>query len=204
MCWEEVTQSGGKDRVITALDNGLQIDFTGSSSRNPYIKISKSVQMWGLPDTLRLRLVPGDMQLKTVKMMVENAYGERVTVEYAVPDAAGGEVVVAAPVTDFCDAADLGNFPLHLVYYYITYNAVTTGQQYSLKIPGMELIYANMPPDEQPAVGDVNLDGEINIADVNTVIDAILGGQMLPAADVNGDGEVNIADVNALIDIILS
>ena len=203
----EVSQSGGKDRIITTLDNGLQIDFTGSSSRNPYIKIAKSVQMWGLPDTLRLRMVPGDLQLKTVKMMVESAYGERVTAEYTVPDASGasgGEVVVDAPVTDICDAADLGNFPLHLVYYYVTYNSVTTGQQYSLKIPGMELIYANMPPDEQPVVGDVNLDGEINIADVNTVIDIILGGQLLPAADVNGDGEVNIADVNALIDLILS
>lgn len=51
--------------------------------------------------------------------------------------------------------------------------------------------------------GDVNIDGEINIADVNTVIDLILSTQMLPAADVNGDGEINIADINALIDLIL-
>ena len=52
--------------------------------------------------------------------------------------------------------------------------------------------------------GDVNGDGEVNIADVNAVIDAILSGRFEQAADVNGDGEVNIADVNAVIDIILS
>jgi hypothetical protein len=52
-------------------------------------------------------------------------------------------------------------------------------------------------------VGDVNYDGEINIADVNTILDVILAGADLSAADVNGDGEVNIADVNALIDFIL-
>ena len=52
--------------------------------------------------------------------------------------------------------------------------------------------------------GDVNGDGEINIADVNAVIDMILSGAVLPAGDVNGDGEVNIADVNTLIDMILT
>jgi uncharacterized lipoprotein YddW (UPF0748 family) len=55
-----------------------------------------------------------------------------------------------------------------------------------------------------PATGDVNGDGEVNIADVNAVIDMILGGAITPAGDVNGDGEINIADVNAVIDIILN
>ena len=54
-------------------------------------------------------------------------------------------------------------------------------------------------------MGDVNGDLEVNIADVNVVINMILGGNgSIPAADVNGDGEINIADVNALIDIILN
>ena len=50
--------------------------------------------------------------------------------------------------------------------------------------------------------GDVNGDDEVNIADINAVIDVILGGDNA-AADVNGDGEVNIADVNAVADVIL-
>ena len=55
--------------------------------------------------------------------------------------------------------------------------------------------------------GDVNGDGEVNIADINALIDIILGSiaennQMI-RADVNEDGEINIADINALIDIIL-
>ncbi len=59
-------------------------------------------------------------------------------------------------------------------------------------------------PQDYPQ-GDVNLDGEVNIADVNAVIDIILGGNGdTTAADVNDDGEINIADVNAVIDIILN
>ena len=55
--------------------------------------------------------------------------------------------------------------------------------------------------------GDVNGDGEVNIADVNTIIDIILGGSAdedtLNRADVNNDGEINIADINSELDIIM-
>lgn len=56
--------------------------------------------------------------------------------------------------------------------------------------------------------GDVNGDREVNIADINVIIDIILGGnvddQTRERADVNGDGEINIADINVVIDIILN
>ena len=50
---------------------------------------------------------------------------------------------------------------------------------------------------------DVNSDGEVNIADINTVIDCILKGNQISTSDVNCDGEVNIADINVIIDCIL-
>ncbi len=52
--------------------------------------------------------------------------------------------------------------------------------------------------------GDVNADGDVNIADVNVVVDAILSGTNNPACDVNGDGDITIADMNVLIDYILN
>ncbi len=197
----QVTQSGGKNRTVTPLEHGMQIDFTGSSSRNPYIKLSKMVRMWGLPDTLRLRMVPGDLQLKTVKVSIENAYGDRYTVDYPVGEVEG-EVTLDMPASDFCDVTDLGNFPLQLIYYHISFESPTVDAPYSLKIPGMELVYANMPQDVV-IVCDVNGDYEVNIADVNAIINMILSGITSPTADVNSDGEVNIADVNTVINLIL-
>jgi hypothetical protein len=58
--------------------------------------------------------------------------------------------------------------------------------------------------------GDVNGDGEVNIADINTLIDIILNGGVgfdsdtMARADVNMDGEINVADINAVIAIVLS
>ena len=53
----------------------------------------------------------------------------------------------------------------------------------------------------------MNGDGEVNIADVNCLIDIILGykdaDEFDGRADIDLDQDVNIADVNRVIDVIL-
>lgn len=53
--------------------------------------------------------------------------------------------------------------------------------------------------------GDVNGDGQVNIADVTALIDYLLNGATIPnSADFNQNGQVNIADVTELIDGLLN
>jgi len=73
--------------------------------------------------------------------------------------------------------------------------------------PGAYLDYKFMQGekgDDFPK-GDVNGDGDVNIADINALIAIILGGEdnSNGRSDVNGDGDVNIGDINAVIAIIL-
>ncbi len=60
---------------------------------------------------------------------------------------------------------------------------------------------------EELLVGDVNHDGEVNISDVTSIIDYLLGTSSdnfdKEAADVNHDGEINISDVTTLVDMLL-
>ena len=52
--------------------------------------------------------------------------------------------------------------------------------------------------------GDLTGDGNVDIADVNAVINMMLGKTAQTAAgDVTGDNNVDIADVNAVINIML-
>jgi hypothetical protein len=65
--------------------------------------------------------------------------------------------------------------------------------------------YLTGKTDTDILLGDVNGDGEVNIADVNCIISVIVGDLDIyeGRADVNGDAEVNIADINALLTYIL-
>ena len=84
------------------------------------------------------------------------------------------------------------------VYYY------SGGEEVSLCGTGTHTII--FPGSSSLPDGDVNGDGEVNIADINAIINIILGGsasaEVQQRADVDKNGEINIADVNAIINII--
>ena len=94
------------------------------------------------------------------------------------------------------------------VYRFSIYEEITiydVGIEFvSQGIEGLPSAPLSLELTHQFLVGDTNGDGEVNIADLNALIDAVLGNDYGRVFDVNGDGEVNIADVNALIDIILA
>ena len=61
-----------------------------------------------------------------------------------------------------------------------------------------------MPLLGNTIAGDINGDGVVDIADVNAVINMMLGRiPSTAAADVTGDGVVDIADVNTIINLML-
>ena len=67
-------------------------------------------------------------------------------------------------------------------------------------------LFDNGPAPHGYAVGDVNHDNSVTIADVTALIDYLLGSSTsacTTCADVNGDENVTIADVTALIDLLL-
>lgn len=102
--------------------------------------------------------------------------------------------------------------PTGEVFYVRLANTSTVGDFYGTvtATTGRVSAYADVQGTVNAApviVGDVNMDGSVNIADVTTLIDYLLGGDEsiidIVAADVEQDGMVNIADVTALIDRLL-
>lgn len=64
----------------------------------------------------------------------------------------------------------------------------------------------NFPtPSIDYKLGDVDGDGNVNIADLSELIDLLLNGNTTynPGADVDEDGQLGISDVSELIDILL-
>ena len=96
----------------------------------------------------------------------------------------------------------LGNFDYSARTLHVLPGKAAAYQAHNHWYPYFVQIVEDLIPDFKR--GDVNLDGEVNIADVNALIDIIMGGNGDTInADVNGDGEIGIADINTIINIIL-
>ena len=65
-----------------------------------------------------------------------------------------------------------------------------------------EYIYFNVGIATDSA--DLNGDGSVNVGDVTTLVNMILGKtSLVPTADLNADGSVNVGDVTTLVNMIL-
>lgn len=59
-----------------------------------------------------------------------------------------------------------------------------------------------MEGNDDGLTGDVNEDGEVNIADVVILTNVIIADSMDLKYDINGDGKVDTHDIIALVNII--
>ena len=139
-----------------------------------------------------------DITLNTVKGIANNAEGAGVALTFDNVEATiMGEVARIGEGITFNNCAITYPEDAYLEQSSYGYNIYCGNHQ----IPDKIIISRN-----GGLKGDVNGDGGVNIADVNAVINMILGGgssSSNTSADVNADGEINIADVNSIINIIL-
>ena len=53
-------------------------------------------------------------------------------------------------------------------------------------------------------LGDVNIDGMVDVGDVTALIKLVLNNEISAVSDINSDGFVDVGDVTALIQIVLN
>lgn len=77
------------------------------------------------------------------------------------------------------------------------------------RIKWLDGMFRYTPPEPPPTYeqGDVDGDGQVSIADVNVIVDILLGGvydkEVRKRADVDNDQEVTVSDVTYLIQLLL-
>ncbi len=199
------SMSGGKNYEIEPLDNGVKVTYTGSSARVNYLRMNKAITLWSLPDTLRVRINPGEAPVTGITFALR-PNGGKISYQAVTPDSipANVETTIDLPIDQWIDADDMGNYPIQLTYIQVTLGKSTAGQQYTMLIPGLEVIYRHAPLSA-PIAGDVNGDGEVTAADVTALYDYLLNNATthLVNGDQTGDGEITAGDVTAVYDFLL-
>ena len=203
----DITMSGGKNVEVSPLENGIQVNYTGSSSRNNYLRLTKDFTLWSLPDTLRVRINPGEAPVTGVTFALR-PNGKNISYQAGKPNEvpANSLSTIDLPIDQWIDANDLSNYPIELSYIQVSMGKSTTNQSYTMLIPGIEVIYRNAPVTSTvPIAGDVNGDGECTGSDVTALYNYILynDATAIVNGDQNADSVITASDVTAVYNIIL-
>ncbi len=197
--------SGGKNLVAEPLDNGFKVDYTGSSARTNYLRMNKDIVLWSIPDTLRVRINPGEAPVTGVTFALRPC-GGKISYPAVTPESipANEETTIDLPIDQWIDANDMGNYPITLTYVQITMGKNTTGQQYTMLIPGLEVIYKNAPVINA-IPGDVNGDGIVSSVDVTILYNYLLNNDetAMVNGDQDGDGIITSVDITIIYNILL-
>jgi len=199
----KISLSGGKNGTATAQGDGFSYSFTGSSARVPKITLTKAFRLWSLPDTVRVRVNPGDVIIKGVTLGMRADDG-KISYQTIASDTLPLNTIstLDLPTDSWIDADDMANYPLHLSSMQFTMGAPTAGQEYTVDFVAFETIYSAIEP-ETYLLGDVNLDGNVDSGDVAAIVAIICGDAPYDdLADLNADGRVDSADLSMLVDII--
>ena len=185
------------------MGNGIDYVYTCASGRSPKIVLSKTIRVWSLPEALQIVFNPGEAPVKNVVLGLRANGGSMTyqTIEFEGLQA-NTDYTIYLPTSAWMDAENMGSYPIVLSSIQFNMNTSTTGKQYHMLFKSFDGVY-KVPVEAIP--GDVNGDGVVNVSDVTSLINVILGNEPgeLAICDINADGELNVSDVTALINSIL-
>ena len=202
-----VKGTGAKNLVLDEETGHLTFKYV--TNRLPNIKMTKDLVLYSLPDTVGL-VFNTTMPINYVQIDTRNYFYTKTNyIRFDPEDGAesfetGVDHLLLLNLKELGGADYVGTYPINIKTIKFTLEKTAEEGDYEMDLK----LYCHYPGKdlpEPPLKGDVNGDGEVNIADVSAVIDVILtGAPASNSADVNLDGEVNIADVSTIIDIILN
>lgn len=129
-------------------NHGTGIRYTFKSARSPFVKISRNMRMFSLPDTIKIVLNTGNV---TFNNLIAGVRTSTQTTSFPVSFSAmqpNQATELSIPVALFAGStSDLGQYPVYLDYltFYLNTNAHVADQVYQFNIKEIALIYKNLP-----------------------------------------------------------
>ncbi len=206
--WDGWVMKGVGAKNIALDDQTGEINFSYVVNRSPSMTMSKDLTFYGLPDTVGF-VFNSTFAVDYVQFDTRNRF--KTTAHY-IKYYPAGEAEYFAPGKDHRIVLNLeelggtdyvGTYPVSIKTIKFAINKATEAGEHTVAVKSFYCHYPRTGLARLP--GDMNGDGEVTLADVNALIDAIIAGAAPTATtDVNADNELTLADVNAAIALILN
>lgn len=140
----KVTSSALKDITIVPVAQGTEFHYTYSTGRAPYMQIAKDINLYSLPDTLRITLNTGETLVNKIALsMKDNAsMTSRITEFEDIPQNA--DHTISIPMNGYFENyRDMALYPVRFqsLKLFVTGSSQTAGNQYVIALKEFSLIY---------------------------------------------------------------
>lgn len=138
----DIKVSGGTNAQITPLGSGMNIAFTGASGRVRNIKITRKIEVPGIPESFVLKFNPEKLPLTTLTFVCTAANGTSVTKTVNLDiNQDNPETTLKFSVKELFENEDRSLYPLLFQYMTFGMGTLTSGEAYNLAIPEFNVNY---------------------------------------------------------------
>jgi hypothetical protein len=163
--------------------SGAAVNYVFNATRAPYIKFTRNLVLYSLPDTLKLTLNVGDISVSKLLLSLRAANSASDLTKEFTAIAQNADVTLSLPLASLFNTNDISIYPIKLNYLNFYLNAQTAGQAYRLALKDIALCYKNyiISGVSQPFVNGILL-----------YPNPVNGNQLTLRLDKNISGSLNV------------
>lgn len=127
--------------------HGTSIKYTFQTARSPFFRLTRSLPLYGLPDTIQLILNTGGANFSSVIMGMKAANASSATPITFTNVGSTADSKLSVPLSSFTASVnDLANFPVNFEYltFYLNSSTHSAGQTYTIGLKEIALRYAHV------------------------------------------------------------
>ncbi len=154
--WKATKSGLGTATLSSGENSSLKADYTITNTRSAKLTLAKTVQVWSLPDKIRVKIKPGNATFSDVSIKATPS-NSRVKTISLTGTTVGDEIVYEMPVTELDETNSIGMYPISFGSLVFTVSGATS-TNYSFELTGLEAIYDNFTA----GVGTISSDEKNN------------------------------------------
>ena len=139
-------QVGGTDLTVSQLGDGFKLNYIGNgSSRGAYISVDRRVDVWSLPEGLRISVNPGEVSMKKVSVTAMNALGELASAwAFTETELPKNQVsTFNLSFKDIWDINDIAIYPITITTLRFDLGTSAKGTAYEIQVPTYAAVYTD-------------------------------------------------------------
>ncbi len=122
--------------------HGSAINFTHAAGRSPYLELAKETVLYGLPDTVKVVMNIGDMEIIEAVVSMRANQGSTVTTKFE-SFTKNQDFSLDIPVSSILDTEDRGIYPIWFekIRFFLNASGLTANKDYILAMKELTLCY---------------------------------------------------------------